>query len=172
MSAAAALSGVDEEAGESDDSVPNTGRLVRAAVLTLPLFAIAMLGIEFPRSGWLQALLATPVVWIFGAEFHRGAWQRLRRGSANMDTLVSLGTLAAWGASVDSLLRGGPLFFESAAVITTLVLLGRNLEGRARGRASQAITRLAALRGKGLGGRDEKNRSQPCVCLPALVTTT
>jgi Cu+-exporting ATPase len=141
-----ALFNLGEEQSAPDEVGRNTARLLRSALLTLPLFAISMLGIEFPRSGWLQALLATPVVLVFGAEFHRGAWQRLRRGSANMDTLVSLGTLAAWGASMDALVRGGPLFFESAAVITTLILLGRNLEGRARGRASQAITRLAALR--------------------------
>ena len=129
-----------------DESTPNTPGLVRAALLTVPLAALAMLGIELPRSDWLQALLATPVVFVFGAEFHRSAWLRLRRGTANMDSLISLGTLAAYGASWDGLLRGGPLFFETAAVITTLVLLGRNLEARARGRASQAITRLASLR--------------------------
>jgi Cu+-exporting ATPase len=120
-------------------------RFLVAAALTLPVFALAMLGFDAAWSRIAQALLATPIVLACGAPFHRGAWTRARHREANMDTLVSMGTLAAYGASLWALLRGGPVFFESAAVIVTLILLGRWLEARARGRASQAVSELAAL---------------------------
>jgi heavy metal translocating P-type ATPase len=116
-----------------------------AAVLTLPVFVLAMLGFDGTWSRIVQALFATPILFACGAPFHRGAWARARHFEANMDTLVSMGTLAAFGASVWALLAGGPVFFETAAVIVTLILLGRWLEARARGRASRAVSELAAL---------------------------
>ena len=120
-------------------------RVLGAAALTLPIFALMMLGFGAPWSRVLQAVLATPVVLLCGSPFHRGAWARAKHWGANMDTLVSMGTLAAYGSSLWALFAGGPIFFESAAVIVTLILLGRFLEARAKHSASQAVARLAAL---------------------------
>jgi Cu+-exporting ATPase len=120
-------------------------RFAGAGLCSAPVFVLAMLGVEGAASRLLQAALATLVVFGFGAPFHRGAWSQARQRAANMDTLISLGTLAAFGASLWALLRGGPLYFETAAVIVTLILLGRTLETRARLRASDAVARLAAL---------------------------
>ncbi len=92
-----------------------------------------------------QAVLTTVVEWVFGWEFHRSAVQRARRFGANMDTLVSLGTLAAYLYSLWAMAVGEAVFFDTAAVIITLILFGRFMEARARGRASQAVTRLLEL---------------------------
>jgi cation-transporting ATPase V/Cu+-exporting ATPase len=120
-------------------------RFAGAALLAAPVFALAMLGVEGEAARIAQAVLTAAVVFGFGAPFHTGALAQARRGATNMDTLISLGTLAAFGASSVALLRGGPLYFETAAVIVTLILLGRALESRARLRASDAVERLAAL---------------------------
>ena len=120
-------------------------RFVGAAVLTVPVVVLAMLGPDTPTSRWIQAVLATPVVWWAGRGFHQVALKRLTAGAATMDTLISLGTTAAWGFSVWNLWVGGHLFFETAAVIVTFILLGRALEARAKGRASQAVRRLLEL---------------------------
>ncbi|MCZ6782677.1 MAG: heavy metal translocating P-type ATPase [Proteobacteria bacterium] len=120
-------------------------RMVSAALFTAPLFVLAMSGQELDAGRWLQWLLATPVVLVSGWVFHRGAWARARAGSANMDTLVSVGALSAYAASLAALVRGGPLFFETGAVIVTLILFGRWLETRAKQRASSAVAGLAAL---------------------------
>ena len=129
----------------TDEAMAARRRFLLAALLTLPVFALAMLGVEGGWSRLAQALLATPIVLACGAQFHRGAWTRARHLEANMDTLVSLGTLAAYASSLWALLAGGPVFFESAAVIVSLILLGRWLEAGARSRASQAVSQLAAL---------------------------
>jgi heavy metal translocating P-type ATPase len=105
----------------------------------------AQLGVEGDASRWIQAALTAVVVFGFGAGFHRGAFVQARHGAADMDTLISLGTLAAFGASTWALLRGGPLYFETAAVIVTLILFGRTLEARARLHTSDALAGLAAL---------------------------
>jgi cation transport ATPase len=86
--------------------------------------------------------LTTPVEFVFGWQFHRNALIRLRGRSANMDTLVSMGTLAAYGWSVYAFFASEHVFFETAAVIITFLLLGRFFEARSKGRASAAITRL------------------------------
>ena len=86
------------------------------------------------------------VLWA-GRSFHLVAWKRLRHGGVSMDTLISLGTLTAWGYSLWALGAGESLFFETGAAIVMFVLLGRYLEARARGRASQAVSRLLELRG-------------------------
>jgi cation-transporting ATPase V len=130
---------------DEPDEAPGLRRLQLAAALTLPVFVLAMFGFDGSASRGLQALLTAIVTFGCGIEFHRGAWLRARHGSANMDTLIALGTLSAFVASSVALVRGGPLFFETAAVITTLVLFGRHLEARARGRAASAISGLAAL---------------------------
>ena len=124
------------DAGEPiDRSGPLRRRLVVAAALTAPLVALAMLPpLQFDDWEWLAFALATPVVFWAGFGFHRAAVRNARYGTATMDTLVSIGTLAAWGWSLYALLflHHADMYFEVAAVITTLILLGRYLEARAR----------------------------------------
>ena len=122
-----------------------------AALLSLPLIApmlLAPFGIDWMLPGWLQLLLATPVQFWLGARFYRAGWKALRAGAGNMDLLVAIGTSAAYFLSLYQLLRmgGGHLYFESAAVVITLVLLGKWLEGRARHQTVAAIRALEALR--------------------------
>ena len=123
--------------------------LVGAVVLTVPLVAPMLLhpfGIQWMLPGWLQWLLATPVQVIAGARFYRSAWATLRAGSANMDTLVALGTSAAYGLSIWQVFQGGHLYFEASAAVLTLILLGKVLEGRAKRSTTRAIEALMALR--------------------------
>ena len=113
--------------------------------------------LQYPGWAWLSAVLATPVVLWAGAGFHRAALAGLRHRAATMDTLVSLGTLAAWGWSVAALLAARPgdpapgepggahVYFEVAAIIVVLILFGRWLEQRARSRSGQALRRLLEL---------------------------
>lgn len=128
--------------------------LALAAVLTVPLMAemvFHMSGLPGGVPPWVQLVLATPVQFIAGARFYAGAWKSLRAGSGNMDVLVALGTSAAWGLSTWRVLtldgHGHPeLYFEASAVVITLVMLGKWLEGRAKGSAASAIRALMALR--------------------------
>jgi P-type Cu+ transporter len=126
-------------------------RLVVAATLTAPLAALAMLGpLQFEGWEWVAFALATPVVLWAGYGFHRAAVLNARFLTATMDTLVSIGTLAAWAWSVVALvaLDDAHTYFEVAAVITTLILTGRFLEARARRRSSAAIRALVELGAK------------------------
>ena len=119
-----------------------------AATFTIPAFALTMFG---PDERWAMAVvwaLVTPVEFVFGWQFHRSAAMRLRTGGASMDTLVSMGTLAAYGWSVYAFFTEQPVFFETAAWIITFILVGRFLEARSKGRASRAITRLLELGAK------------------------
>jgi len=126
-------------------------RLTVAVALTAPLAAIAMIApLQFKGWEWVALVLATPVVFWSGIGFHRAALQSARHLAATMDTLISIGTLAAylWSAVV---LVGGidaDTYFEVAAVITTLILLGRYLEARAKRRSSEAIRKLLELGAK------------------------
>ena len=132
--------------------------LAVAVALTLPLVAqmiLPLLGLEFALPPVVQALLATPVQFWAGARFYKAAWPALKSGSANMDTLVALGTSAAYGLSLvltlaagrDMLSAGGAhLYFEASAAVITLVLLGRILEARAKRSTTAAIRALMALR--------------------------
>ncbi len=99
---------------------------------------------------WLQMALATPVQFWLGARFYKAGWAALRAGTGNMDQLVALGTSAAWGLSVWLWWQHGEhaheLYFESSAVVITLVMWGKALEARAKRQASQAIRGLYALR--------------------------
>ncbi len=124
-------------------------RLAGAALLTLPAFLISMLG-DMHATAWRAVVwgLATPVEFVFGWQFHRNAAKRLRSFGAGMDTLVSLGTLAAYGYSVWAFFNQEHLYFETAAVIITFILLGRFFEARAKGRASRAVARLLELGAK------------------------
>jgi cation-transporting ATPase V/Cu+-exporting ATPase len=123
-------------------------RALMAALLSAPVLALGMSGAGGAPGLIAQAALTTVVELLFGWEFHRSAVQRARRLGANMDTLVSLGTLAAYLYSLWALAMGEAVFFDTAAVIITLILTGRFLEARARGRASQAVTRLLELGAK------------------------
>ena len=125
-------------------------KLTAAALLTLPLIlqmGAELLGLSWMLPGWVQALLAAPVQFWAGARFYKAAWRAARSGHGNMDLLVVLGTSAAFFFSLYQLLLGMPhLYFEAAAVVVTLVLLGRVLEARARRSAVAAIRALMKLR--------------------------
>ena len=122
-------------------------RLLGALALTVPPLVAMVPPLHFDGWEWLALALSTPVVFWAGLPFHRTALRNLRHGTVTMDTLVSLGTLAAWTWSLVALVfvDGPDTYFEVAGVITTLVLLGRFLEARARHRASEAIRALADL---------------------------
>jgi P-type Cu+ transporter len=140
----ASAAGVRED--EQRDTVRT--RLALAAALTVPLALVAMVPpLQFDGWEWLAFALATPVVFVAGWPFHRAAVRNLRYRAVTMDTLVSLGTLSAWTWSTAALLfaEGADTYFEVAGVITTLILLGRFLEARARRRAGEAIRALADL---------------------------
>ena len=136
-------------------------RLAVSAALTVPLVLLAMVEpLRFDGWEWVALALATPVVLLAGWPFHRAAVRNLRHRAATMDTLVSLGTLAAWGWSVVALVAvdGAELYFEVGAVITTLILLGRRLEAGARrrsGAAIRALLELGAKEARVLRGGDE-----------------
>ena len=123
-------------------------RLVAATVLSVPAMLISMVpSLHFGGWEWVVAALTTPVVWWVGWPFHRVALRNLRHGVTTMDTLVSMGTGAAWTWSAIALLAvdDGHVYFETAAVIVTLILLGRWFEARARRRSGDAIRALAGL---------------------------
>jgi P-type Cu+ transporter len=123
-----------------------TWRLLGAAVLSAPLL-LPMVGVEVPA--WLQLTLATPVQFILGARFYVGAWKALRARTGNMDLLVVLGTSTAYFYSLYMLFAGHAgehLYFEAAAVVVTLILVGKWLEGRAKRATTSAIRALMALR--------------------------
>ena len=127
--------------------------VVLSAILSLPLLLPMLLeafGWHVMLDGWIQLALATPVQFWLGARFYRAGWNALRAGSGNMDLLVALGTSSAYGLSVYELLypRGAMphLYFEAAAVVITLVLLGKWLETRAKRQTTSAIRALQQLR--------------------------
>jgi Cu+-exporting ATPase len=117
-------------------------RLWVAAVFAAPVVVLGMIH----RAPWAQLALSLPVILYSGAPFYAGAWKALRHRAANMNTLIALGTGAAFLYSLYTTLRGGhEVYYEAAAAIVALILTGRTLEARARGRASEAIRRLAGL---------------------------
>jgi Cu+-exporting ATPase len=123
-------------------------RLMVAAIFTVPVFALGMTHgmIAIPYSPWIQLVLTLPVIFYAGAPFYAAAWSALRHGAANMNSLISLGTGAAFLYSLVQTVRGRhDVYYEAAAVIITLILTGRLLEARARGRAGEAIRRLMDL---------------------------
>jgi P-type Cu+ transporter len=126
-------------------------RLQVAAALSVPVVLLAMApGAQFTGWEWVALALATPVVFWCGWPFHRAAAQNARHAAATMDTLISIGTLAAWGWSVVVLVGGidADVYFEAAAAITTLILLGRFFEARAKRRSGEAIRQLLELGAK------------------------
>jgi Cu+-exporting ATPase len=148
--ALAAPPGAEEVDGVSVRIADLRRRLVVSAVLGLPVVAVSMVpGLHFPGWRWLVFLLATPVA-LWGAwPFHRAAGVNLRHGAATMDTLVSLGVLAAYLWSVAALVAGGEhLYLEVAVVLTAFLLAGRFFEARAKRRAGDAIRALMDLGAK------------------------
>jgi P-type Cu+ transporter len=126
-------------------------RLIVAAALSAPLTLLALASpLQFEGWEWLAVALATPVVLWSGWPFHRAAALNARHLNATMDTLISIGTLAAWGWSTTVAVAGlgEPTYLEVGGVTTTLVLLGRYLEARARRRSSAAIRALLELGAK------------------------
>ena len=145
-------------------------RLVVSALLSVPVIALAMIpALQFQYWQWLSLTLAAPVVVWGGAPFHRAAWTNLRHGAATMDTLVSLGTLAAFGWSLYALFwgtagvpgmthpfeltiartdGGANIYLEAAAGVTTFILAGRWFEARSKRRAGAALRALLELGAK------------------------
>jgi P-type Cu+ transporter len=145
-------------------------RTILSAALSLPVLLLAMIEpLQFRNWQWLSLLLATPVVLWGGWPFHKAAWRNLRHGAATMDTLISLGVLAALGWSLVALFfldAGEPgmtmpfelvterdaasdqIYLEVAAVVTTFILAGRYFEARAKRRAGAALEALLDLGAK------------------------
>lgn len=132
-------------------------KLIISSALTLALLLIMFVPWipAFLKNKWLMFILATPVQFWVGWRFYVGAWRVLKRGRANMDTLIALGTSVAYGYSVfvvffeKMLVRAGIpvyLYFDASAMIITVILLGKYLEIRAKGRASAAIKELMNLK--------------------------
>ncbi|MGY1672930.1 heavy metal translocating P-type ATPase [Geodermatophilus sp. SYSU D00710] len=170
-------------AAEADDPVRGLRqRLLVSAVLTVPVIAMAMVpALQFTNWQWLSLTLAAPVV-VWGAwPFHRAAWTNLRHGTSTMDTLVSMGTLAALAWSLYALFWGtagepgmthpfeltvartdgsGNIYLEAAAGVTTFILAGRYVEARSKRRAGAALRALLELGAKEVsvlrGGREQR----------------
>ncbi|MFI1048755.1 heavy metal translocating P-type ATPase [Streptomyces griseoruber] len=164
----------DERAGNTAESDPDLSalrqRLLVTALLSAPVVLLAMVpSLQFDFWQWLSLTLAAPVVVWGGAPFHRAAWTNLRHGTATMDTLVSVGTLAAFGWSVWALFLGDAgmpgmrhpfeltvsrtdgasvIYLEVAAGVTAFILLGRYLEARSKRSAGAALRALMELGAK------------------------
>ena len=158
------------EVVEEDATRPLRQRLLVSAALTLPVVLIAMVSaLQFDYWQWLSLTLAAPVVVWGAAPFHRAAWASLRHGTATMDTLISVGTLAAFGWSLYALFLGdaglpsmrhgfdltpergmgdSQIYLEVAAGVTVAILAGRYFEARAKRRSSAALRALLALGAK------------------------
>jgi Cu+-exporting ATPase len=160
----------EETETEDDPAAALRTRLLVSLVLSVPVIAMAMIpALQFTNWQWLSLTLAAPVV-VWGAlPFHRAAWTNLRHGTATMDTLVSMGTLAALGWSLYALFWGtagtpgmthpfeftisrmdgtGSIYLEAAAGVTTFILAGRFFEARAKRRAGAALRALLELGAK------------------------
>ncbi|TLF97853.1 copper-translocating P-type ATPase [Nocardia cyriacigeorgica] len=159
-----------EPAAEEDPTASLRTRLLVSLVLTVPVIAMAMIpALQFTNWQWLSLTLAAPVV-VWGAlPFHKAAWTNLRHATATMDTLVSVGTLAAFGWSIYALFWGtagtpgmthpfeftisrmdgsGSIYLEAAAGVTTFILAGRFFEARSKRRAGAALRALLELGAK------------------------
>ena len=172
--------GGDETAAEPDDVAPVRHRLTVSAVLTVPVVLMAMVPLlQFEHWQWLSLTLAAPVVVWGAAPFHRAAWVNLRHGAATMDTLISVGVIAAFGWSLYALFFGAAgepgmkmtfdltpqrgsgaheIYLEVAAAVTVFILAGRFFEARAKRRSGAALRALLELGAKDVallrGGRE------------------
>ncbi|MBJ7451271.1 MAG: copper-translocating P-type ATPase [Blastococcus sp.] len=172
----------EEQSGEPDPVAPLRQRLLVSTALTVPVIALAMIpALQFEYWQWLSLTLAAPVV-VWGAfPFHKAAWTNLRHGASTMDTLISMGTLAAFGWSLYALFFGtagmpgmthpfeltisatdgaANIYLEVAAGVTTAILAGRYFEARSKRRAGAALRALLELGAKEVsvlrGGREER----------------
>ena len=148
-----------ERAAREAEIRDQTRKFWVGVVFTVPLFLLSM-GRDFgllgawahaPWVNWLFLALATPVQFYVGWDYYVGGFKSLRAGSANMDVLVAMGSSAAYFYSVAVVLLpgvGGHVYFETSAMIITLIKLGKMLEARAKGRTSEAIKKLMGLRPK------------------------
>jgi Cu+-exporting ATPase len=156
----AEVEAVDEDAvlREREARYRSTRRkMIAAAVLSLPVVVLSMAhgALDFPGMRWLMLVLTTPVVVWAGASFFTGAWRAFRHHAADMNTLVALGVGTAYAYSVVATLapelwlrttgQMPDVYFEAAAVIVTLILLGRTLEERAKGQTGAAVRKLIGL---------------------------
>jgi Cu+-exporting ATPase len=141
--------GVPEKAAPADAAErAYRRRLIVAAIFAAPVFVLGMSHgmLHVPYSAWIQLALTLPVILYAGAPFYRAAWSATRHGAANMNSLIALGTGAAFLYSLVETVRGRhEVYYEAAAVIIALILLGRTLEARARGQAGEAIRKLMDL---------------------------
>ncbi|HVM26327.1 MAG TPA: heavy metal translocating P-type ATPase [Mycobacteriales bacterium] len=165
--------GVDADAPEVDPTRPLRDRLLISAALGLPVLVLSMVPpLQFEHWQWLALTLTAPVVTWGGWPFHKAAWTNLRHGAATMDTLISVGTVAAFLWSLWALFIGdagmpgmqmeltlavdrgagaGEIYLEVAAVVTVFLLAGRYFEARAKRRAGAALTALLELGAKDVG---------------------
>lgn len=136
-----------------------TRKFLFSLILALPLLWTMVAHFSFTSfiwvpealmNPWVQMALATPIQFIIGWQFYEGAYKALRNKSANMDVLVALGTSAAYFYSVYLAFSGQheALYFETSAVLITLIILGKLFEARAKGRSSEAIKKLMGLQAK------------------------
>jgi len=140
---------------EKNKELSKTRHLLYFSIaLAIPAFIAGMIFMHFPYRVYVLFALATPVQFIAGYGFYRGAFAALRNKSANMDTLIVVGTSAAYiyslflmaAATPEQVMMGGPeQYFETSAVLITLVLVGKYLEARAKGKTSSAIKKLMGL---------------------------
>ena len=147
----------EQEVDAAPDASDLKSRLIGSAILTVPLFFISMFtAFQFPHWGWVAMGLSLPVTLWGGWPFHRGAVKAARHGGSTMDTLVSIGVTAAWVYSTVELIlnptmtltagsHDHSLYYETAGVVTTFLLLGRYLEARAKNRAGKALRSLLNL---------------------------
>jgi len=125
--------------------------LIFSFVLAIPTFILSIVSpLDMITTQWLMLALATPVQFFVGAQFYLGAFKALRNARANMDTLIALGTSAAYIYSVLVVIGvfSGAVYFDSSALIISIILLGRWFEARAKGRTSAAIKKLVGLQPK------------------------
>ncbi|HEY5340036.1 MAG TPA: HAD-IC family P-type ATPase, partial [Candidatus Aquilonibacter sp.] len=120
--------------------------LTLASVLFIPTLLLALFAPASPWKPWVLGALALPVWAVAGWPFHRAALAALRNGTATMDTLVSLGSTAAFALGVFEAFRGGATTFDTASAIITLISIGKYIEARARAGSSDAMRSLLALR--------------------------
>lgn len=142
----------EKEAREKEVKSLKTSFII-SLILSLPLFSAMFFHMAGKHTilsnGYFQLILATPVQFIIGYRFYKGAFKSLKGGGANMDVLVSMGTSAAYFYSVYNLVKGvNEYYFESSAMIITLILLGKTFEAVAKGKTSEAIKKLIGLQAK------------------------
>ncbi len=140
------LSWIEAETPAMDELAPARWRMIVALVLTAPMLVMMVPGVSWHLPGWVQALLATPVVFGAGFGFFRRAARQALKGQASMDTLVALGSGVAWAFAMAEWIRGAHhLSFETAAALVAFLLAGKYLEARAKSHATDALKAMLQL---------------------------